>query len=183
MGGGSTSCITGGIGFGTDKVRCRLIDRGVNEMGYPVPNEFSICGSLYTTDVTLALNVRFRRILNTVSGSANIGNEVRIIPAGASCAIVVSCTRSPSNLRGVVASLHRVTGNEIMAIFNYNKSESGAGQPGVNGVTTRLSSFYIMASSGPHSRGPTTVVSSVLRNVGNISAPCGIIRGEGRTVG
>lgn len=147
-----------------------------------VPNRFAICGAVNTTVYTVLAKLSFSSILSSLGGDGNIPNEIRMIPASASCAILVSCTRSPSNLRGMVSSIHRAAGNEVVTMFNYNNSESGAGHPGVNGVMNSLTSITIMASSGPQDRSPRLVISSILRNVRGYGTGVGILISHARTV-
>ncbi len=180
--GRGTSCVTGSLGLRTGTIRCVLFASGVVPVGIGVPNGFAICGSLYTVTTTSFLKVRRGVAGATLNRFANMGKETRIIPGAGSFAMVVSCTRAPSNVGGVLGAFESYREGHLVILFNYNNSHSGAGQSLVNRVTSLCTSCIVVADSGPHARRPGRVVSSVLGNISKVG-PCGIVRGQLSTVG
>lgn len=149
-------------------------------------NHFGTCGLLTICKTTISLNGSPRRILIILDSLRSISNHFRAVRSPSKCATVISCTRAPSTLAGILGDVRRIlgNGNHIVAIINYNNGHSGKGHPVVTGRTTGLDSRLVLASSGPHFRRPSRVVGSVITNLGTTSVRRALyVASHTRTVG
>ncbi len=146
------------------------------------PNVFSICGSLIAVFVYRLLNMRGGSIRGKLL-AIGMENEMRLMPYSGSFSIVVSCTRGRIDAGDIVAALSRCGPGQVVYICNNNNGHSELHHCSVNRMANTVTSLYVLAYSGPHSRRVTSVGGSVGVNLTESGNGCVRVSSHGRTVG
>ncbi len=158
--------------FGTQILRRSFrnvyVSVGKHRIDIPFVNHFGMSGLLTICTITIYLKHRPRSVLMSLDVLRPMGKHFRALHSTSKVATVISCTRAPSTLIGILAAVGSVLGghNSIVAIYKTNKGHSGKGHPVVTRRTIGRDSGIIVADSGPHFRRPRSVVGSVLTKLG-----------------
>lgn len=174
-----------GKGILRSKFRKVLLSVGGIRIGMRFVKHFGTSGLLTICKTTYLLKGGARRMLLTLDALHPITKHFSSLHSPGKCATVISCTRAPSTLRGILGTVRRIlgNGNRMVAMMNTNNGHSGNGHPLVTRRTMGRDSGIVVASSGPHFRRPRRVVGSVLTKLAGRSVH-GIVdvTSHGRTV-
>lgn len=176
--------------FGNGILRSRfrkvLLSFGGRRLTMHFVKGFGTCGLLTMFNATMLLNGGRRSMLITLDALRPMANHFSTVHSPGNCATVISCTRAPSTLIGMLGTVRKILrkGKGIVAIINTNNGHSGNGHPVVTGRSTHLDSQIVVASSGPHFRRPRSVVGSVLTKLSGSSVRGAVdVASHHRTVG